>query len=519
MRYLVIATLVAVALSLPGCNGSDSSNEMPELGKDSCCLESDNDAQPDVPTGETRLDVRVPEQTAEVGPAVHPWPTCPEWAAGGPTLAEKTAFLDELVVKQHLVDELLRTVTVDPETGEVTAAHHLPSTGLWTAIYLASQSLRYAVTGEEQAQENAGVAVKGLHHLTKVTGRPGLYGRCYHRPEQDYSYSVDGSPAWTASPVPEYEGWWFNNDVSKDTMDGIMFGYAVALEHLDDEGILTTIRDDVDGFVQPFVAEGLRIIDWNDVVTEHGHVNAGAMDDFPGFNALLSLSWIRTAMSAGSKGLDHFYYDCLLRFGDNSDCPKIDPVDLGSYLTVIEETLGVYRPDCQTSYDNIDMVFHAVYPLLRREDNEEIQERLRKVLDVGIWVPEDPGVAPSVAVSTHALYIFLYGGLASPSPENTVFAAAVNDAVCSLYRLPQDRTDQTLSQGQQEGVCLNRMGRPNAADIIPMEERYFDNYVWRLDPYEITEPHEGGVNLVHSPDDYLLAYWLGRYFGYITEEM
>ena len=66
---------------------------------------------------------------------------------------------------------------------------------------------------------------------------------------------------------------------------------------------------------------------------------------------------------------------------------------------------------------------------------------------------------------------------------------------------------------------MNRMGRPNAADIIPMEERYFDNYVWRLDPYEITEPHEGGVNLVHSPDDYLLAYWLGRYFGYITEEM
>ena len=113
----------------------------------------------------------------------------------------------------------------------------------------------------------------------------------------------------------------------------------------------------------------------------------------------------------------------------------------------------------------------------------------------------------------------MYGGLASPPADDPLFPSAVNDGVCTLYRLPQDRSDPDVAAGKQEGVCINRMGRPNAAAVIPVEERYYDNYLWRLDPYEIPEPHTASPGLVHSPDDYLLAYWLGRYHGFITPDM
>lgn len=183
-------------------------------------------------------ETRNPEPETVV--AVHPWPTCPEYADKGPSLAEKAAFLDDLVVAQHLPDGLLRTITI-ADDGSV-KLHSLPSTGLWTAIYLASQALRYAVTGEEEAQVNAGKAVEGLHHLTAVTGSS---------------------------------------------------GYAVALEHLDDEAILSVIRADVLAFADHLVSNDLQIIDWDGKVSEHGRMFYSAMDDFPGFNAMLVLSWLR----------------------------------------------------------------------------------------------------------------------------------------------------------------------------------------------------------------------------------
>jgi len=448
-----------------------------------------------------------------------PWPTCAAFADQGPTLGAKAGFLDELVVKQHLPDGLLRTVSVD-ENGDVVKLYNLPSTGLWTAVYLASQALRFAVTGEQAAVENARSAVKGLHHLTAVTGMPGLYGRCYARPDFVYNSDVAGAPTWAESTVPGYEGWWFNFDVSKDTMDGIMFGYAVALELLEDEEILGIIREDVADFVTALVENGLQIIDISGEVTEHGRLFYSAMDDFPGFNAILASSWIRVALTeSGDPDLEHFYYDCLMRKSDGADCPAIDAVDLGSYMDAIENLLSLYMADCQTSYDNIDMVFHAAYPLMRRETDPDLAARLEKVLEVGIWERPEPHLDPPVHQSTHSLYIFMYGALAQPSPDDEVFMVALDDALCTLRRLPQDRSSVDVAAGLQEEACINRLGRPNAAEIIPVEERSFDNYIWRLDPYEIPEAQKGVPGMVHSPDDYLLAYWMGRYYGYISEDM
>ncbi len=464
------------------------------------------------------------DSAAEVAAPPHAWGTCPEWGSGATPLFQKAGNLDRLVREKHLDDGLLRTVRVDAE-GRVTAREHLPSSGLWTAMYLASQAYRYAVTGEQEAVDNARQAVGGLSHLTAVTGQPGLYGRAYDRPDFDYVGDVSASPAWVASPAPGYEGWYFNHDVSKDTMDGILYGYAMALELLDDEEILATVRANVRSFVEQFVADGLQIIDWHGEVTEHGRLYYSAWDDYPGFNALLVASWLRTGIAAADEGegpdraLVHFYEDCLMRLGDDGDCPQFDRMDLGSYMDAIESALFVYRPDCDTSYDNIDMVFQAIYPLLARETHPALRERLLAVLDVGIWEPEDPAVAPPLHAAGYALYTFLYGALSGAGPEDPVFAAAVEDGVCTLFQLPEDRHDRTIAAGTQDGVCQNRMDRPNAAERIPLAEREYDNYLWRLDPYEIPRAYTAVPDRVHSPEDFLLAYWVGRYYGYLPPSL
>lgn len=481
------------------------------------------DSSPDVPPD-------VPDSPPDVPPDATPdvpleVPACDEWAGAPGSLAAKAAFLDARVREKLLDDGLIRTVREDGD-GNVLSREHLPSTGLWTAIYLASQSYRWAVTGAEEALENARVVVDGLHHLTAVTGVPGLYGRAYQRPGFTYTFDAAGREHWVASTAPGYEGWYFNDDVSKDTMDGIMFGYAAALDLLEDPEIHAQITSDVLAFVRHLVENGLQIIDHTGSVTEHGRLFYSALDDTPGFNALLTLSWLKIAVDAyealssavrdewDGPDLRHFYDDCLLRLGDYTDCPEIDFVDLGSYLDATTEMLILYVGGCNTNYDNIDMVFHAIHPLLRRDRRPEVRQRLLDLLHVGIWEPESP-IAPPLHQSTHSLYTFLYGELTWPNVAPT-FEAAWHDAVCTLHRLPQDRSDPGGRQLDVEAVCTNRMGRSNAANVIPLEDRDYDNYIWRLDPYEITRPRAPVAGQVHSPEDFLLAYWVGRHAGFLT---
>ena len=507
--WVLAGSLAVSTLLSAGCGASDAgAGDVQDVGPGD--LDSANDAR-------DAADL-------DAAPEPWPWPTCERLRAGSLRLVDKAAWLDALVPAQHLGDGLLRTIRQRPDGDTM---DHQPSTGLWTGMYLASQAFRYAVTGDPEAQDNAAVAVAALHDLAAVTGVPGLYGRAYQRPEAAYAYTFDGStsPSWEASPTPGYEGWWYSHEVSKDTMDGIVFGYAAALEHLDDPALQAQIRADLTAFVQPFVAHGLRILTGEGVPTEHGKLFYGALDDFPGFNALLSLSWLQTAIAANASAgqpdaaLVHFYDDCLLRLGDRSDCPTLDPVDLGSYLDVIETWLHVYRSGCLTSYDNIDMIFHALYPLLRREQRAALRQRLLAVLEVGVWRPEPGNDEPPLYRSTHALYTLLYGALAQPSPDDPVFRQALDEGVCTLFELPRDRHDRDVAAGDQPVACTNRLDHPNAATVIPLLERNFDNYVWRLDPYEIPEAHAAVAELVYSPEDFLLAYWAGRYHGFLPPDL
>ena len=54
--------------------------------------------------------------------------------------------------------------------------------------------------------------------------------------------------------------------------------------------------------------------------------------------------------------------------------------------------------------------------------------------------------------------------------------------------------------------------------VIPVNERAMDNCVWLNNPYGM-EKEDENLRWVESPEDFLSAYWMGRYFGFITENM
>jgi len=450
-----------------------------------------------------------------------PWPTC-ERIETDVSLAEKAAYFDEVAASRHLLaDGLLRTVYLTKDLSGVEFSYHVPNTVLWSGMYLASQAFRYAVTGDERAQQNARVVVTALRHLTDVTGVAGLYGRSMAVPGVAYNYDGCGAPGWVDSPAQGYEGWCYNGDVSKDSYDGVMFGYAAALEHFDDPDLLAEVRALVAEIAYHIVSNGLQIIDADGEVTEHGRLYHTALDDFPGFNAMLASSWIKVAQAAtGDPFLDDFYYGCLMHMRPWVECPDIERFELGSYIESMERLMGLFLPFCQQNYDNFDMTYQAIYPLMRRERDPELSERLLWVLKNRMFHVDasDSLLIHPIDEIGNSLFTFIYAALTDEDSTDPILYAAVDDAVCTLKEFPAEKFERFIPKGGQEPVCLNRLGEPCAAEPIPLDERYFDNYLWRLDPFRI-EPEDRPEDrrLVHSPEDYLVAYWLGRYHGIIGE--
>ncbi|MCZ7582582.1 MAG: hypothetical protein M5R36_04195 [Deltaproteobacteria bacterium] len=101
---------------------------------------------------------------------------------------------------------------------------------LWTGTYLASQALRYHVTGEAQAKANAIRAVSALDRTLHVTGRPGFIAR-YTGPMSDPVYGdIAGgcvtNPDWHCVEDGDFAGDFWFGDTSHDMYSGWFFGMS-----------------------------------------------------------------------------------------------------------------------------------------------------------------------------------------------------------------------------------------------------------------------------------------------------
>jgi hypothetical protein len=446
------------------------------------------------------------------------WPTC-ERIATGPTLEERAAYFDEVSRTQHLGgDKLYRNIYLTEDLQDVEYLLQTENTILWSGMYLASQAFRYAATKDPEAVENARTVLDGLHDLTLVTGVRGLYGRALWRPDVPFNYDGTGNPGWSDSTsIPD---WRFRNDVSKDGYAGLMFGYAAAMEHFDDAGIIADVKERLDEIGDHLYENGLQIIDVDGQVTEHGALYHSAFDDFPGFNAMLAASFIKVAQTANDDSdLDDFYYGCLMQTRSGVNCPDIEITEMGTYIESMEDSLFLFLANCKQNYDNFDMCYQAIYPLLRRERHDGLQARLLGVLRNNMFHTDDPA-HQSVALVGNSWYTFAYAALVGDGPDDDpVLKQAVDDAICKLKEFPQEKYDRSIPAGTQQEVCRTRLDEPAAAETIPLGQYHFDNYLWRLDFFKIQEERPEDRRMVYSAEDFLVVYWMGRYHGLISGDL
>jgi hypothetical protein len=93
--------------------------------------------------------------------------------------------------------------------------------------------------------------------------------------------------------------------------------------------------------------------------------------------------------------------------------------------------------------------------------------------------------------------------------------------VQTLMEIPTDRRDYCTRNGDRKDVTIsarvNRFGRSVLTRVLPCDERSFRR--WNADPYvgDVLGFPEGDPRILEDDGgSWLLAYWMGRYHGFIS---
>ncbi|MCZ7585104.1 MAG: hypothetical protein M5R36_18205 [Deltaproteobacteria bacterium] len=502
------------------------------------------------------------------GACVDPWQyAAPDVddCAGDPhatamNLAEKAAKYDEIVPRLHVHpdDKRAHDVRIAPETTEADATWEDvvdwrtgENDGLWTGLYIASQAFRYAATQSPEALANLRVMMDGMDLGMRITGVPGVFTREYITP------GVDGMscPANTDAYIPDVEkddnrwvkiddegyvvvwdpnlgDWsqtthsvgtefadycWLDN-VSKDEYAGHMFALHAVYKLVDDPDVRAMAASLLERVGDHLFTHDMAFTDWDGRLTEHGRMWPTALDDFPGFNASMGLGYMKAAvLASGREDLRDYYDDCLLQKSGPNNC--IDrflsvPVSYAEWLRW--PGLYVGRDGCKSNWNNISMMFLSYAGLIWYEhEYPEIRELAQRVFEDQMFRHNDN--EREVAKQHNAAWAMLYAAMRDTRSGQD--NAAIQDAICTLQQFPETQAQVARDFGEDayptDTSCESRFdGYYLTFDPVPVYERCAGTFTWWSNPYSHQICDED-LTSIKRPADFLLPYWMGRYFGFI----
>ena len=397
--------------------------------------------------------------------------------ASPPTLslrAKAEAYQARLAAEHQMPDG---TIRYRFETGQARDDYgDLADGPFFAGLYLASQALRLAASGEPAARREVLHTLDGMALLMDVTGQPGLLARWVGR--------APGTRGREWLPSTARPGYFWRADVSKDQIAGYAAGLGVTLALLPDPEIQARAA----ALALPLAArlrrDGLRIIDWDGERTEHGDLRA-RIALFPvGVHSLIALS---VAKAAGAASGD----DAMSRELEND-----------GYLRVAGT--AHWRTPGSTKRVNQNMAYVSLLALLLLEDDPERGAALRSA-EARLWETvrgEQNGFFAAVHL------------LASGDP---VARAETRNALGAFPESKRGRAVDLTRAGFETAWWRSSNGAPRATRPVPLHLRGVGSNLWVSDPHLLVKHASGGPSTtVFAGVDYLLAYWLARTLGAVA---
>jgi hypothetical protein len=486
-------------------------------------------------------------QLCEGDACVDPWrygspvfSTCPdEPRATAESLADKAAAYDARLVGLHIAEphpwvlDVITAPGTDPLTAtaaDVIVWRSGENDGLWTGLALASQAYRYAATHDAAALSAIRTLLAGERTRMAITGVPGLFTRQLIMPgaaglecptdpavyvpspekrgNKWIRIGADGC-AQTADPttlefvssahcgLDAFVDWCWLDNISQDEYVGHMFGLAAVARLVDDPAARGDAIDMLDQIGTHLLAHDMEFTDWDGRPTQWGKIHPGAFGDTPGYLAVMATSFLADiAVATG----DPVFADAERTIGE-ANLGYLDEIDLWSGGDA-----------CLSNWNNISMLaanFHHALWNLR-------DPARRDALELHFSADLMEQGAKAALAQHNPWFDIMWAAMKPLGPDDPPAYAAVEDAVCQLRQFPASNHGVAHPENlDAPHACDGRQGESLAADPFEAAVRCAATYAWWGNPYR-RDACTDDATLIWNPTGFLLPYWMGRYYRFIT---
>lgn len=385
------------------------------------------------------------------------------------TAAESDALaISANIQARHFPYSTLLDPIFDSPTGnQIVNYTRCGDSAIWTGHYLAAEAFRYKVTGSADALANARRAFTGLKYLVDVTG-DNVLARCLVPETSPYAKGIQSEEASNGIYHSPSGDFWVGN-TSRDQYSGVVFGLGVAYEMIDDAALKASIADVVSRMV-----EFLKDHAWT-VVLPDGTVSTSFLD-----RPDQQLAFLQLARHVNPDQFSTAYDVARVLLSPAVIAPiSYDTLSDGSYFKFNLDSINLYTL-LHLESSSFSALYQKAYDILRNHTDGQGNAHFN-MIDFAINGPN-----------------------------------AARDIETRLL------LDQWLQRSRRDVYVDNTGKYPTCGDAqtacnpIPVPDRVSTDFLWQRSPYQMSG---GGSGIIESAGvDYILPYWMARYYGVIGPE-
>lgn len=413
------------------------------------------------------------------------------------TLYEKAMFFERQVRDRHIRNGFNATVS-SMVKGDVTTGSMEDSDndGLWTSMYLAGETFRYAVTRSDEVLQNVRESLEAMERLYTINNIPGFPSRSFER--RGYKYQDE---AWRRAEDPE---WDWKSTTSSDEAIGHIFAFGAIAElvpvpDLRDKAIML-----IDTLMSHILKNDFYMIDWDGKPTRWGRWNPDYVNARPKMvgdrkiNSSNIIGMLQTAYHFTKKGK---YKDAALylmtKYGYLENLMK--PMkEIGR----APEDADILSKDLSEGWNHSDdeMYYCGYWGLYRYALNDTLKAKYKEAI-TDHWEierPEKEGLWNIMTAISGAKDIDL------------------KEAIWYLQEYPLDLINWSVKNSQRKDIEMitpNFRGQATKEVLPPDEVRIARHNSNRFE----LDGNDGGTSENSAGDIWLLPYWIGRYLDVISE--
>jgi hypothetical protein len=413
------------------------------------------------------------------------------------TLYDKAMFYENQVRERHIRTGFNATLS-GMKNGDITTGSMEDSDndGLWTSMYLAGETFRYAVTKSDEALQNVRESLDAVERLYTITSIPGFPARSFER----RGYKFDEKP-WRRANDPE---WDWKSTTSSDEVIGHIFAFGAIAELIDTPELHDKAVMLIDTLMSYIVKNDLNLIDWDGKPTIWGKWNpdyVNALHVISGDRKLNSSNIIAMLQTAYHfTGKEKYKQTALKLLKENGylDNLMIPMKKLGNLPEDADDWSKMLSGGWNHSDD--EMYYVGYWGLYRYAINDTLKAKFKEAI-IDHWEAERPEKEGLWNIMT-----------AIADTRNI----DLKEAIWYLQEYPLDLIEWSVNNSHRKDIEFvgPNYREQTIKEVLPPDELRISRH--NSNRFDL-DSRNAGTAESSAGDIWLLPYWIGRYLGVISE--